>query len=258
VKVSGVLVFVLAVAATPAVAQTNRFEQPTPPPYGAGHRLPPYEAAAIVRSMNMMPLSRPTWDGEYYVLRAMTWRGDLVRVVVDGRRGRVVRVAPVPARRWAGDWRYGRFGALAPYYQDDNPPLPPRGVPMRRPVERMAPTIREGALTPAPPPLRQPDELDRPDDDLGERPSSPPAENGGRIERATPPSQVEEPATARSAPITSSAPPMPRPRPVARAVPRPANALASPSPEVTATVPARRTISTPNAGGDFPPVAPLD
>jgi hypothetical protein len=137
--------------------------------YGSAALLPPYEIAAILRSVNLQPLSRPARDGDYYLVRAVNWRGQVVRVTIDGWRGRVVQVEPLYARRWSPP---GRFGAIAPYYRESYPPLPPRGLPQtaRRPLERIEPLRdargepeisldtrqRSAAITTADPPLPRP------------------------------------------------------------------------------------------------------
>jgi hypothetical protein len=86
---AGVLALALA-AVDPAAAQ---LVYPAPPPGAAA--MPPYEVLAIVRSTGLEPLSRPVRHGPAYVLRAADPAGQEMRVVVDARLGRIVRVAPV-------------------------------------------------------------------------------------------------------------------------------------------------------------------
>jgi len=81
--------------------------QPGPPPYpgtvypGEGMILPPYEVAAIVRSTGPEPLGRPVRQGQAYAVRAVDEAGEEVRVIVDARLGRVVKVIPLMEPRYA-------------------------------------------------------------------------------------------------------------------------------------------------------------
>jgi hypothetical protein len=65
--------------------------QSVPPP-GDGMILPPYEVAAIVRSTGLEPLGRPVRQGH---------AGEEVRVIVDARLGRIVKVVPLMEPRYA-------------------------------------------------------------------------------------------------------------------------------------------------------------
>jgi hypothetical protein len=70
--------------------------QPVMQPYYPGFAgLPPYEILAIVRSAGLDPVSRPARQGPVYVLRALNPAGQEVRVVVDARMGRIVKVVAV-------------------------------------------------------------------------------------------------------------------------------------------------------------------
>jgi hypothetical protein len=70
--------------------------QPVMEPYYPGFAgLPPYEILAIVRSAGLDPVSRPARQGPVYVLRALNPAGQEVRVVVDARMGRIVKVVAV-------------------------------------------------------------------------------------------------------------------------------------------------------------------
>ena len=95
--------------------------QPGPPPYpgtvypGEGMILPPYEVAAIVRSTGLEPLGRPVRQGQAYAVRAVDEAGEEVRVIVDARLGRIVKVIPLMEPRYAmpccglhTDGRHGR------------------------------------------------------------------------------------------------------------------------------------------------------
>jgi hypothetical protein len=71
------------------------------PLYPAATALPPYEIVAIVRSTGLEPLSRPVRHGPIYALHAVDPAGHPVRVMVDARLGRIVRVAPAAHPRFA-------------------------------------------------------------------------------------------------------------------------------------------------------------
>ena len=81
--------------------------QPVPYPYpdtvypGDGVILPPYEVAAIVRSTGLEPLGRPVRQGQAYAVRAVDDAGEEVRVIVDARLGRIVKVVPLMEPRYA-------------------------------------------------------------------------------------------------------------------------------------------------------------
>jgi hypothetical protein len=100
-------VLALALAAESAAAQ---LVYPVPPP-GALLVMPPHEVVAMVRSTGLEPLSHPVRHGPAYVLRAADPAGQVMRVVVDARLGRIVRVVPVFGPRYAapvGPPPYGR------------------------------------------------------------------------------------------------------------------------------------------------------
>lgn len=63
--------------------------------------LPPYEVAAIVRSTGLEPLGRPVRQGQTYAVRAVDDAGEEVRVIVDARLGRIVKVVPLMEPRYA-------------------------------------------------------------------------------------------------------------------------------------------------------------
>jgi hypothetical protein len=90
-----------------ALAQTVT----TVPPANPGPGVPSYEIVAIVRSTGLEPLHRPMRQGPSYVLRAMNPVGQEVRVIVDARSGRIVKVVPLPGPRYVaplGPTPYGR------------------------------------------------------------------------------------------------------------------------------------------------------
>jgi len=63
--------------------------------------LPPYEVAAIVRSTGLEPLGRPVRQGQAYAVRAIDDAGEEVRVIVDARLGRIIKVVPLMEPRYA-------------------------------------------------------------------------------------------------------------------------------------------------------------
>lgn len=151
VKKCGVVIGALAVAASPAFAQTIVIDR------NIQHRsadvMPAFEVASLVRSMDLTPVSPPRAAGDYYIVRALDWRGVPVRVVVDGRYRRVQEPGPVFAGRWS---RRGRFGAVAPYYGERNPPSPPRSVRSYQPSASPAARQRSAAIDPEALPLPRP------------------------------------------------------------------------------------------------------
>src|SRR6266566_6662464 len=94
-------IFVFALMASrPGLAQA------VPPPYlgtiypGDG-ALRPYEIVAIVSSTGLEPLGRPIRQGPAYAVRAVDAAGEEVRVIVDARLGRIVKVVPLMEPRYA-------------------------------------------------------------------------------------------------------------------------------------------------------------
>src|ERR1700728_1873166 len=73
-----------ALSAAPQVAAHT--PQPLPPLPGF---VPPFEISRIVRSAGFDPLAPPLREGATYVVRAVDFRGTLMRVVVDGRSGAI-------------------------------------------------------------------------------------------------------------------------------------------------------------------------
>jgi hypothetical protein len=111
-------------------AQASDIERPPsyePPPYGAqGYvpapygSLPPYEVVTVIRSMGFNPQSRPVLRGRVYVIHAIDNHGIPLRVAVDARSGRVVRVVERVAGAGYGPLPPDRYGAY---------PVPPSAVP---------------------------------------------------------------------------------------------------------------------------------
>src|SRR4029450_5532873 len=55
----------------------------------------------IVRSTGLEPLGRPVRQGQAYAVRAVDDAGEEVRVIVDARLGRIVKVVPLMEPRYA-------------------------------------------------------------------------------------------------------------------------------------------------------------
>lgn len=148
-------------ATVPAAAQ------PRPPAPVALGMMPPGRALAVVADAGLDPVGVPARIGPRYVVRAEDGRGAPVRVVVDGRSGRILSVAPA-----ASPWFAGRMvgfsvgpGGFAMYsdelagdeddaaFFEDAPIAPPRVVPSvapRRAAVRASAPVRSAATTPAP------------------------------------------------------------------------------------------------------------
>jgi hypothetical protein len=114
--------------------------QPAPPPVypgtvypGAG--LPPHEIVTIVRSTGLEPMGSPVRQGPTYALRAVDPAGEEVRVIVDAQRGRIVKVIPLMAPRYA-------MPLLRPPY--GRPPRPMAMVPEGYGPDPRAPMLPAG------------------------------------------------------------------------------------------------------------------
>ncbi len=190
------------------------------PPLGPAV-MPPYEVVAIVRSTGLEPLSRPMRHGPTYVLRAVDPAGQEVRVVVDARLGRIVRVAPVFGPRYAAPVMpppYGRppgrialvpdgygpnsrIAALPPGV--DGPPMHGPGVgydglPGRTPMAHAPPPNAQAA----PPPLPR----RRPNVAAADTSAAKPAAAAAPTAPA-PPAKEAKDATGAVAPPAAAAPP---------------------------------------------------
>jgi hypothetical protein len=148
-----------------AVAQAHAQAPPPPPTVPPPSQAPPaeigfvspYEIMKTVRSAGFSPLAPPLREGTTYVLRAIDFRGILMRVVVDARTGAIRdanRIVPGPGR-------FGQMGSMVPPSDDpdfDAPAMGPTATmeqPLRPPGARSAtsPTVsvplprpRPGAL----------------------------------------------------------------------------------------------------------------
>ena len=87
--------YVAALALSLASSAALRAQPVMQPFYPGFAGLPPYEIVTIVRSAGLDSVSRPVRQGPVYLLRALTPAGQEVRVVVDARMGRIVKVAAV-------------------------------------------------------------------------------------------------------------------------------------------------------------------
>lgn len=224
---------VVTVAATPAMAQYWYAPGPYAGPYGGprpyyapgpyGYEgIGPYEVAAIVRSANLQPISRPWRNGANFMVRATNGRGEVVNVLIDAYRGRILRIAlaeTAPVARLTPD---PHDTGMAPQYDEDGNPLPPRPVPnVQRPIIEHN---RTAAVTPVRPPMPRPRPADAPSPVVAVKP-------------------------APDAPAAPAAVPTP-PAPAAETLPQPTE---TPSPSGgggnTSAAPAAPT---------FPPVTPLE
>jgi eukaryotic-like serine/threonine-protein kinase len=164
--------------------------QPVMQPYYPGFAgLPPYEILASVRTAGLDPVSRPARQGPVYVLRALNPAGQEVRVVVDARMGRIVKVV-----------------AVAP--TDPGAFAPPASIPPGRAVpDSNGPTSRSAAL---------PSGIDD-DTDFeplhpgapGILPKKPPARTAAKpppLPRSRPKEAAVTAPSASAAPITAAAP----------------------------------------------------
>jgi hypothetical protein len=140
IALSAGLVAALAVAG-------HALAQPAPPPVypgtaypGAG--LPPHEIVTIVRSTGLEPMGSPVRQGPTYALRAVDPAGEEVRVIVDAQRGRIVKVIPLMAPRYA-------MPLLRPPY--GRPPRPMAMVPEGYGPNPRAAMLLPGAEAPPPP-----------------------------------------------------------------------------------------------------------
>jgi hypothetical protein len=142
---------IFALSAVPPVGA--QVPQTLPPLPGF---VPPYEISRIVRSAGFDPLAPPLREGAAYVVRAVDFRGTLMRVVVDGRSGAIRAVNRIVAASEA----YGPMEmppppyGLPPSYGEPPPEFsPPRMVPFR---ESAVPDLPLPAPSPAPLPAARP------------------------------------------------------------------------------------------------------
>jgi hypothetical protein len=104
----------VGVLALSLTASGSASAHPAPQPYYPGAArpgtavLPPHEILAIMRSTGLEPLSSPLRFGPVYVLRAVNPSSREVKVIVDARSGRILKVHPVLLQRYVLPPSYGR------------------------------------------------------------------------------------------------------------------------------------------------------
>ena len=104
----------VGVLALSLTASGSASAHPAPQPYYPGAArpgtagLPPHEILAIMRSTGLEPLSRPLRFGPVYALRAVNPSSREVKVIVDARSGRILKVHPVLLQRYVLPPSYGR------------------------------------------------------------------------------------------------------------------------------------------------------
>lgn len=197
------------VYAEPAAAQLLAY-----PPAG---NMPPHEVVTLVRSTGLDPVSRPVRRGPAYVLHAVHPSGREVRVVVDARLRRIVRVVPTgPAHAAAPP-------LPAPY---GRPPADVAGVPD-------GPGSRVGGLPP------EMDDEEPYGSAAGQQPYGQVAAVGtAPVAPSRTPAVRAAPATSQSAP-----PPLPRPRPKLAAAEPSAPAPVASTPTVAPVPAAAETVA---------------
>jgi hypothetical protein len=88
--------------------------------------LPPYEIITIVRSAGLDPIDRPVRRGPHYVLHAIGQNDQEVRVIVDARRGEIVRIVPTMSASRMPPGPGGGGVTMGPYERMDG--YGPRGA----------------------------------------------------------------------------------------------------------------------------------
>ena len=134
VMAAAALSVVFALSAVPQLAAQTPQSLPPLPGF-----VPPFEISRIVRSAGFDPLAPPLREGATYVVRAVDFRGTLMRVVVDGRSGAIRAVNRIVAASEV----YGPMEML--------PPPSNAGLPPPFPTRGMMP-FRESAVPDLPPP----------------------------------------------------------------------------------------------------------
>ena len=138
VMAAAALSVVFALSAVPQLAAQTPQSLPPLPGF-----VPPFEISRIVRSAGFDPLAPPLREGATYVVRAVDFRGTLMRVVVDGRSGAIRAVNRIVAASEV----YGPMEML--------PPPSNAGLPPPFPTRGMMP-FRESAVPDLPPPAPSP------------------------------------------------------------------------------------------------------
>jgi hypothetical protein len=86
------------------IAEHAAAQAPFSYPGSYSSQLPPHEIIAIVRSTGLQTIGRPERQGPNYAVRALNRSGQEVRVIVDARMGRILKVAPLPQDAAAGPY----------------------------------------------------------------------------------------------------------------------------------------------------------
>ena len=173
----------------PAAAEPQRLAQAME----AG-LLPPHEIITIVRSTRLDPIGRPVLRGPNYVVLALDEDDREMRVIVNARRGEIIRIVPVQAASRMPP--PGAGYATGPYER------------MER-YERMAPAPRyvapDGGHTSARPPVIDDDDDDLPYEQQAPRPPGTMPGAAARRGTAPPPrtGYADPPPVIRSAPPAS-------------------------------------------------------
>jgi len=145
----------ILVASLIALGSSPAWAEPLRPIFGGA--LPPAEVNSIVRSMGLMPTSRPIREGQTYAVLAADPRGRQLRVIVDARFGDVLSVRRVvvagPPGAYPEPRIYGGVARRMPWMGPDfRPPgLIGRADPSQAypPVPRSRPAV-PGADKPEP------------------------------------------------------------------------------------------------------------
>lgn len=252
---------VIAAAASLGAISAHASDIEGPQPYAAGPygALPPYEVATIIRSMGFNPQSRPVLRGRVYVIHAVDDHGIPLRVAVDARSGRVVRVVERVAGAGYGALPPDRYGAY---------PVPPSAVP----GETFETPDDEADLDDPPPVYRAPGNSAYPRPIYPQSSAQPPGSRAPRVAARTPPAAPTpraRPPVASTAPGGQASPEAAKPQPASPVTTSSIEDSGRPGKSVPAPVASRKTLpaEAPAAKPDAPtktdelklvPVAPLE
>ena len=227
---AGVLASSLALGIAGTQPATAQLVYPGYPFYPGYAVIAPPEVTAIVRSNGMKPVSPPMRYGPSYMLRALDPNGQEVRVVVNGRSGRIIAVRPVFGPRYA---------VVPPPYG-----RPPAGVPLAE--DGYGPNPRVAAL---PPDVDGP-----PGAGPAYGPGPGPAYGPGAAPGYGQPPAGRAPAAQAPGPsVQAGPPPLPRPRPkvasadgstAAPPAAKPATAVLPPAPSPSAAPELKDQVTT--------------
>jgi hypothetical protein len=191
--------------------------------------VPPHEVRAIVRSMGFDPVGGPLRDGRVYEQRAISPRGERVRVIIDARFGEVLAVRRVGEGYPYRGRDYSRWRRPPVEYYGDvyDRPLRPPAVMVERPTGYPpGPGAVIGPPPQAVPPGAGPRVIYGPaDGDLKALPGARYSAPDRRIANLGPSSAARRPS-AQAAKVTRL--PLPRPRPNMTAAAQPTGATPMP------------------------------